>query len=168
MKNSPSSSDIWRNILGGFLRDLEEKHILAGVHDTSPPPPPPPLHMTWKPAPVLLDLHASRGPPSGCRWGPAGCPAQSGASTRGTGPAPRTAPSGWCTAGRSRSALSRRRWSWSRGRPRTRSPRSGRLYLFGEKETWKWRGGVRIKVQVLFMLQVKWTESPPAGLRLQI
>lgn len=76
---------------------------------------------------------ASRAPPSGCRWGPAGYPGRSGESTQGTGPTPRTAPSGWCTAGRSRWGLSRLRWSLLLCYLRTGWLRSGHLYLHTER-----------------------------------
>ena len=94
-----------------------------------------------------VNSHASLVPPSSCKWGPAGCPGRSGASTRGRGPAPRTAPSGWCTAGRSRSELSRPRWFLSLGHLRTGSPRWGRLYLLRQR-----RGQVRSRHSVHYLV----------------
>ncbi len=80
-----------------------------------------------------MDLRVSHVPPSGCMWGPAGCPGRSDVSIQGRGPTPRTAPSSWYTAGHSRSGLSRPHWFLSLGRLRTGSPRLGRLYLIRER-----------------------------------
>lgn len=91
------------------------------------------MHIWQKMMSTIMDLRVSRGPPSGCTWGPAGCPGQSDASTQGRGPTPHTAPSCWCTAGHSRSGLWRPHWFLSLDHLKRRWPRSGRLYLLGER-----------------------------------
>lgn len=104
-----------------------------------------------------VNSHASLVPPSSCKWGPAGCPGRSGASTQGRGPAPRTAPSGWCTAGRSRSELSRPHWFLSLGHLRTGSPRWGRLYLLRHR---RGQGRSRHSVHYLVHTLQHVSESP--------
>lgn len=84
-------------------------------------------------------MHHSRQlhcPPAGYRWDRAEFRWQISGRIQDRGAAPLAVLSGWCTAGRNMSELSRLRWSWSPALSSVSPIRSGPLFLF-EKSIYK-------------------------------